>query len=71
MNIQETVNQVPDSVKVAIATSSAALTFFGISVEEWMYILSGVVSLLFIIEKAFSWFHKYKEYKKNKNVSCK
>lgn len=51
MNISEFSNSVPDSVKVGLATGSTALTLFGVPVEQWMYVLSAIVSLLFIIEK--------------------
>lgn len=51
MNIQEHLPNVPDVAKVVVATSSSVLTIFGLPVEQWMYILSGIVSLLFIIEK--------------------
>lgn len=51
MNLQESMQQVPDSAKIAIATSTSALSLFGIPVEQWMYLLSAVVSILFIIEK--------------------
>ena len=42
---------VPDTVKVATAISAPMLSVLGVSVEEWTYILSAIVSLLFIIEK--------------------
>lgn len=51
MNIQESLQQVPDTVKIAVATGSSALTFIGIPVQEWMYILSAIVSFMFVIEK--------------------
>lgn len=43
--------QVPDSVKISTAVSSSVFTFVGLPVEQWMYILSAVVSILFILEK--------------------
>lgn len=61
MNIQEHATNVPDVVKVAVATGSSVLTIFGIPVEQWMYILSGIVSLLFIIEKLPIVFKRIKE----------
>lgn len=51
MSLQDTLQQIPDSAKIVVATSSSALTLFGIPVEQWMYIMSAVVSLLFIVEK--------------------
>lgn len=44
--------QVPDSAKVATAVAAPVLTMFGVTLEEWTFILSAIVSLLFIIEKA-------------------
>lgn len=64
MNIQETLQQVPDSAKIAVATGSSALTLFGISVEEWMYILSAIVSILFIIEKTPVFIERMKQLKR-------
>lgn len=61
MNIQEHATNVPDVIKVAVATGSTALTFFGIPVEQWMYILSGIVSIMFIIEKLPTFFKRIKE----------
>lgn len=44
--------QVPDSVKVATAVAAPMFSVFGVTVEEWTYILSAVVSVMFIIEKS-------------------
>lgn len=44
-------DQVPDSLKVVAASAAPALTLMGFTLEEWTFILSGIVSLLFIIEK--------------------
>ena len=49
--LQTTAEQIPDGIKVATAVSAPVLTFLGVSVEDWTYILSAIVSLLFIIEK--------------------
>lgn len=49
--MQQFLEQVPDTVKVAGAISAPMLSILGVSVEEWTYILSIVVSILFIIEK--------------------
>lgn len=62
MTIQEQLASVPDSVKIGIATGSSALTLFGVSVQDWMYILSAIVSILFIIEKAPVLFVRAKEF---------
>ncbi len=47
----EVASQVPDGVKVTTAIAAPALSFLGLSPEEWTYILSAIVSILFIIEK--------------------
>jgi hypothetical protein len=44
-------DQVPDSIKVVAASAAPALTLMGFTLEEWTFILSGIVSVLFIIEK--------------------
>lgn len=49
--MQQYLEQVPDTVKVVGAISAPMLTILGVTVEEWTYILSIVVSILFIIEK--------------------
>lgn len=61
MAIQEHMASVPDSIKIGLATGSSALTLFGVSVQDWMYILSAIVSLLFIIEKAPVFIQRVKE----------
>ena len=43
--------QIPDQYKVAASVAAPVLTIFGVTLEEWTFILSGIVSLLFIIEK--------------------
>lgn len=40
-----------DNVKVAASLAAPALTLFGVSVEDWTFILSAIVSIFFIIEK--------------------
>jgi hypothetical protein len=52
MNIYEQImQQIPDTLKVGTALSAPVLTFVGISVEQWGFALSAIVSILFIIEK--------------------
>ncbi len=49
MNITE---NIPDSVKVAVSVSpSLSYVFLGLPLETWTYVLSAVVSIMFIIEK--------------------
>lgn len=43
--------QVPDSAKVAASVAAPVLTIFGVSVEQWGYVISAIVGILFIIEK--------------------
>ena len=64
MNIQESLQQIPDTVKIAVATGSSALTFIGIPVQEWMYILSAIVSLMFVIEKVPVMVERLKQFKR-------
>jgi hypothetical protein len=47
-NISE---HIPDGVKVGASLSAPTLSFAGVPLEEWTFILSAIVSILFIIEK--------------------
>lgn len=49
--MNDILEKVPDSIKISTAISSSVFTFMGMPVEQWMYILSAIVSLLFILEK--------------------
>lgn len=42
---------IPDSIKLAGATTPSALTLFGFPMEQWTYVASAIVSVMFIIEK--------------------
>lgn len=44
--------QIPDSVKLASVTTPSIMTLWGIPVEQWMYVASAIVSVMFVIEKA-------------------
>jgi hypothetical protein len=45
-------NQIPDTAKVATAVSSSVLSLFGIPVQEWGYVLSGLVAIVILLEKS-------------------
>ena len=46
-----TLEQIPDTLKIGVSVSAPALAFLGVSVEDWTFVLSAIVSILFIIEK--------------------
>lgn len=48
---QQALENIPDGIKVGTAVSAPMLNLFGVPIEEWTFILSAIVSLLFIIEK--------------------
>jgi hypothetical protein len=48
MNIYE---QVPESAKLSTAIGPAALSILGMPLDQWVYVLSAIVSLLVIVEK--------------------
>lgn len=52
---------IPDGAKVAVSVTAPVLTLFGITVEDWTYILSAIVSVLFIIEKTPTMIKRVKE----------
>lgn len=50
--IKEYVEQTPDSIKIAVAAAPPVGTYiFGLSLQEWTYVLSILLTILFIIEK--------------------
>lgn len=49
--LQDVLQTVPDTVKVAATAAAPALTFLGVQVEQWGYVISAIVGILFIIEK--------------------
>lgn len=51
---------IPDGVKVGVSVSAPALTVAGIPLEEWTFILSAIVSILFILEKLPMLIHRMK-----------
>ena len=50
-NLNTAASAVPDSVKVASATTPTVMTIAGIPVEQWMFVASFIVSVMFIVEK--------------------
>lgn len=53
MTHHDIIEQVPDSAKVVVAGVAPMASLMGLTVEEWSFVLSGVVALLFIIEKLY------------------
>ena len=47
----QVLEQIPDSVKITLATVPPGLYLFGIPMEHWILILSAIASVLVIIEK--------------------
>ena len=54
-------DQIPDGIKITGAIAAPALTFLGVSVEQWTFVLSAIVSLLFIVEKLPVFIRRCKE----------
>lgn len=48
MNILE---QIPESIKVTVATSAPVLSFMGMPIQTWSWILSIIVALMVMVEK--------------------
>jgi hypothetical protein len=49
--ITEIYDKIPETAKVGTAVGPAALTLAGLPLDQWILILSAIVSLLVIIEK--------------------
>lgn len=55
------IEQIPDGAKVAASAAAPVLTLMGVPLQEWTYILSAIVSVLFIIEKTPMLINRAKE----------
>ena len=44
--------QIPDGIKIGASIAPTTLAFFSIPVDQWAWVFSIIVSLLFMIEKA-------------------
>lgn len=53
---QHVMETIPDSAKVVVAAASPMASLFGLTVEEWSFVLSGAVALLFILEKLYRFY---------------
>lgn len=49
--IRHIVEQVPDSAKITSVAITPILSIFGVPLEQWVYVLSAIMTILFIIEK--------------------
>lgn len=58
--IQHIAETIPDSVKVAAAGAAPMASLFGLTAEEWSFVLSSIVALLFIIEKLYKFYRTVK-----------
>lgn len=55
--------RIPETAKVSTAVGPAALTLIGMPLDQWILILSAVVSILVIIEKLPKVIHSIKNIK--------
>lgn len=53
---QHVMETIPDSAKVIATAAAPMASLFGLTVEEWSFVLSGVVALLFILEKLYRFY---------------
>lgn len=49
--MQTVLEQVPDSVKISTSAITPVLAFAGVPIEQWVFVLSAILTCLFIIEK--------------------
>lgn len=60
----QVVEQIPDSVKASVSIPVPVLAFYGVPIEQWVFVLSAILTLLFIIEKlpkafmSLKWFYR-------------
>jgi len=70
MTHHDIIEQVPDSAKVLAAGVAPMASLMGLTVEEWSFVLSGVVALLFIVEKLYR-FYQWARRKENEHCEPK
>ncbi len=58
--VQHIVETVPDSVKVVAAGAAPMASLFGLTAEEWSFVLSSIVAILFIVEKLYKFYRAVK-----------
>ncbi len=63
-DLQEAAQAVPDSAKLTAIAAAPVLTILGMSLQEWTYVLSAIVSLFFILEKLPMVITRIKTFKK-------
>lgn len=63
---QHVMETIPDSAKVIATAAAPMASLFGLTVEEWSFVLSGVVALLFILEK----FYRFYRWVRNEPEKC-
>lgn len=47
----QTIEQIPDPAKAAITIPVPVLSLAGVPIEQWVFVLSAILTILFIIEK--------------------
>ena len=56
MSHTEYLESIPDSAKLMAAGVPPMASMLGLTVEEWSFVLSGILALLFIIEKLYRFY---------------
>jgi hypothetical protein len=59
----QVLEHVPESAKLTTAIGPAAISLFGMPLDQWVYALSAVVSILVILEKLPKVIHSIKNLK--------
>lgn len=67
--IQHIVENIPDSAKLTVAVAPQMASLFGLTVEEWSFVLSSVVAILFILEKLYKLYGMWKNGNKESPTS--
>lgn len=69
----QVVEQIPDQYKALAVVPTSVLTLFGFPLEQWVFVLTAVLTIIFIIEKlpkafmSIKWMWNKIKGKKNKN----
>lgn len=45
------IENISDTAKLVTATTTPVLSMFGVPIEQWVFVLSAILTVLFIVEK--------------------
>ena len=69
MQHSDYLENIPDSAKLIAAGVPPMASVLGLTVEEWSFVLSGILALMFIVEKLYRFYKWARKKKKDEHSS--